>query len=173
MRMGDMDIRRMIAGTFANPVSIYTLKFLFAAAIAYALLIRYPQHKLIWAMNSIALVLSPIREESNVLIADRILANMLGAAVASILMLYDNPNIILGCIGIVITIILSKILNIYRTVRTAVVTLVIIMVPVYEGSRIMIAFERLFCVIIGCVIALIITLLADALIHRIFKQNAG
>ena len=56
--------------------------------------------------------------------------------------------------------------------RSALVAFVIIMIPVYEGSRVMIAFERLECVIIGCAIVWMITVLVDTVIDRIYPHDA-
>ena len=167
-----MYMRKKIAMVFRTPFLVYILEFLSASAIAYTLLILYPQHKLIWAMSSIALVISPKSAESKVLVFDRVRANIIGAAVASLLLLFFDPNMTLCCFGILLTIMVSKVLKVYKTVRSALVTFVIIMIPAYEGSRVMIALDRLFCVIIGCAIALTITFLVDTIIDRIFRHDS-
>jgi uncharacterized membrane protein YccC len=87
-----MYMRKKIAMVFRTPFLVYILEFLSASAIAYTLLILYPQHKLIWAMSSIALVISPKSAESKVLVFDRVRANIIGAAVASLLLLFFDPN---------------------------------------------------------------------------------
>jgi uncharacterized membrane protein YccC len=156
----------MFTAYVMNPTAIYIFEFLSASAIAYALLILYPEHRMVWAMTSIALVLTPKSDGSKSLINDRIRANILGAMVGFLIMIIREPTIYLFCLGTVLTIVISKYLNIYRTVRSSLVALVIIMIPVYHDPRATVAMERLFCVIIGCVIALLITLLFDFILSK-------
>jgi len=131
------------------------------------LLLLYPEHRLLWAMTSIALVLSPKSAESKSLLVDRIKANVLGGLVGFSIMIVHEPTIVLFCLGAVLTILLSRQLKIYRTVRSALVPLVIIMIPAYHEARAIVALERMSCVVIGCVIALLVTILFDFILSRI------
>lgn len=117
-------------------------------------------------MTSIALVLSPKSDESRALIRDRIQANLLGGGVGFVFVLLHEPTVVLFSIGVVLTVLLSRQLKIYKTVRSALVAFVIITIPAYPETRAVIAVERLACVVIGCVIALLVTLLADYLLAR-------
>lgn len=150
-----------------NTITIYILEFLSASSLAYLLLLLYPRHRLLWAMTSIALVLSPKSAESKSLLADRIKANILGGLVGFSIMIVHEPTILLFCLGAVLTILLSRQLKIYRTVRSALVPLVVVMIPAYHEARTIVALERMSCVVIGCVIALLTTLLFDYMLSRI------
>jgi uncharacterized membrane protein YccC len=154
----------MLQGGAKNPVIIYILEFLVASSVAYLLLTLFPEHSLLWSMTSIALVLTPKSEESIALIYGRITANILGSLVGFVIMLIHEPNIYLFCFGAVATVLLSKYLKVYTTVRSAVAALVLIMIPAYHEPRTMMAIERILCVIVGCVIALLVTILFDLLI---------
>ncbi len=160
----------MLRGGIGNPVVAYILEFLSASGVVYLLLTFYPQHRLLWAMTSIALVLTPKSEESRALIYARIRANILGSLVGFVIMLIHEPNIVLFCVGAVATILLCKALRMYATVRSAVVALIIIMVPVYSDAHTRIALERMICVITGCVVALLVTVFFDVLIGFLSRE---
>jgi|WetSurMetagenome_2_1015567.scaffolds.fasta_scaffold896002_1 uncharacterized membrane protein YccC len=150
-----------------HPVVVYILEFWAASAAAYGLLLLYPRHRLVWAMTSIALVLSVKSSESKKLIYDRIKANVLGAVVGGLLMLVPLPDSVLFCAGVCCTVFCCKYLGIYPVVRTALVALVIVMIPAYEEGRMIVAVERVSCVAIGCLIALAVTWLFDFLLGKI------
>ena len=150
-----------------NPTILYILEFLSASSLAYLLLLLYPQHRLLWAMTSIALVLSPESAESKSLLVERIKANVLGGLVGFSIMIVHEPTIYLFCLGTVLTILLSRQMRIYRTVRSALVPLVVIMIPDYHEARTVVALERMACVVIGCTIALATTLLFDFILAKI------
>lgn len=101
-------------------------------------------------------------------ISDGIQANIQGALVGFFMMLIHEPAVVLFCLGTVLTILLRRHLKIYRTVRSALVASVFITVPPYQELRKIIALERMVCVIIGCIIALLITLLFDYILAKIF-----
>jgi len=150
-----------------HPVTVYILEFWTASAAAYGLLLLYPRHRLVWAMTSIALVLSVKSPDSKKLIYDRIKANVLGAAVGGVLMPVPLPDFLLFCTGVCCTVLGCKYLGIYPIVRTALVALVIVMLPSYEEGRTIVAAERVSCVAIGCLIALAVTWLFDRILGKI------
>lgn len=156
----------MFKGGERNPLIIYILEFLAASGAAYTLFTIYPEHRLLWSMTSIALVLTPKSEESRALIYGRIKANILGSLVGFVIMLIHEPNIILFCAGAVAAILLSKYLKVYKTVRSAMVALVMIMIPSYQEPRAAVAIERIVCVVVGCAIAFLVTLLFDFLLAK-------
>jgi uncharacterized membrane protein YccC len=168
-----MNKQETLTNYMRNPTTIYILEFLSASTLAYLLLLLYPQHRLLWAMTSIALVLSPKSAESKSLLVDRIKANILGGLIGFSIMIVHEPTIVLFCLGAVLTILLSRQLKIYRTVRTALVPLVIIMIPAYREARTIVALERMSCVIIGCVIAFLVTILFDYILSRISLPDQG
>ena len=160
-----------ISGRIAT--AIYMAEFFLASGVAYLLVTLYPQHRLVWAMTSIALVLSPKSAESQTLIYDRIKANLLGAAVGYVALVVHEPIPVPFFAGVVLVVFLSRRLSIYPTVRTALVAFAILVVPEYEESRTVIALERMVCVGIGCLIALATTLLADLLLTRCTARPSG
>jgi uncharacterized membrane protein YccC len=150
---------------------IYILEFLCASGIAYLLVLMYPQYRLVWAMTSIAFVMSPKSDESRALIYGRIKANILGAVIGFAVMLIELPTVVLLGIGIVFTIFLTRHFKLYKTVRSALVALVIIIVPAYSEPHTSVALERAVCVLIGCVIALLVTFVFDSLISKYIPYN--
>jgi uncharacterized membrane protein YccC len=158
--------RKPAAFLAGHPVAVYILEFWTASAAAYGLLLLYPRHRLVWAMTSIALVLSVKSSDSQKLIYDRIKANVLGAAVGGVLMPVPLPDFLLFCAAVCCTVLGCKYLGIYPTVRTALVALVVVMIPPYEEGRTMVAVERVSCVAIGCLIALAVTWLFDLLLGK-------
>ncbi len=169
--------RKPAASLAGHPVAVYILEFWTASAAAYGLLLLYPRHRLVWAMTSIALVLSVKSSESKKSIYGRIKANVLGAAVGGILMLVPLPDFVLFCAGVCCTVFCCKYLGIYSVVRTALVALVIVMIPAYEEGRTIAAVERVSCVAIGCLIAFAVTWLFDCILGKIEapeeKPSAG
>lgn len=162
-----MNKLKAIASYLKNTTTLYIIEFLSASSLAYLLLLLYPRHRLLWAMSSIALVLSPKSAESKSLLVDRIKANILGGLIGFSIMIVHEPTILLFCLGTVLTILLSRLLKIYRTVRSALVPLVIVMIPAYQEARTIVALERISCVVIGCLIALLTTLLFDYILLNI------
>ena len=162
---------KRLADVLNNRVLIYIAEFLCASATAYLLVVLFPQHRFIWAMTSIAFVMAPKSDDSKALIYDRIKANILGSIVGFALMTIPFlPAVALLCGGIVLTILLSRALKIYKTVRSALVALVIIMIPSYHDPGTIIALERMLCVIMGCLIALSVTVLFDYAISKYGPQ---
>ena len=163
----------MLEEYLKKPVFIYILEFISATIVCYALYISYPQHRLIWAMTSISLVLTPKSEQSRALIYSRIKANLLGAFTGLLLLMIHKPGIIVFCLAAILTILLSNVFNIMDSVRSALVALIVIMIPEYRESSYVVALERVVCVVTGCVIALIVTYLFDFILIKLSEPDSG
>jgi uncharacterized membrane protein YgaE (UPF0421/DUF939 family) len=90
---------------------------------------------------------------------DRIKANTLGCTVGICLYPIQLPELALICIGITITIFLGIGLKISSTIRSALAGLIIVTLQVEQTKHWYIALERVICVVAGCVVALLITLI--------------
>jgi uncharacterized membrane protein YccC len=163
----------MLEEYLKKPVFIYILEFISATIVCYALYVSYPQHRLIWAMTSVSLVLTPRSEHSRALIYSRIKANLLGVFTGLLIMMIHKPGIIVFCVGAVLAILLSRMFNIMDSVRSALVALIVIMIPEYRESSYVVALERVVCVITGCVIALIVTYLFDFVLLKLSEPDRG
>jgi uncharacterized membrane protein YccC len=163
----------MLEEYLKKPVFIYILEFISATVVCYALYISYPQHRLIWAMTSVSLVLTPRSEQSRALIYNRIKANLMGAFTGLLIMMVHKPGIAVFCLGAVLTILLSNMFNIMDSVRSALVALIVIMIPEYRESSYVVALERVVCVITGCVIAFFVTYLFDFILLKLSGPDSG
>ncbi|WP_306350229.1 FUSC family protein [Flavobacterium sp. '19STA2R22 D10 B1'] len=153
-----------------KPVYIYMLKCAIGSCICYVLYDSFPQYPMVWTIVSALLVFSP--EVNNKLAYDRIKANIVGAIVGLLLYLFHFPNIILVPIGVVIVILFTTLLRLTDTTRSALAAVVIIMIQEERYKSWSVALERVGCVILGCSIGLIITILFTVVINYITrKQN--
>jgi len=110
-------------------------------------------------MISVLLVLSPESEDSNKLAFDRMKANVLGSSIGLILFLIHEPNLFLIGFGVVSAILIEIFLKLNNALRTMLAALVIVMIHEKTDSSWVIAVERVGCVITGCILALILTLI--------------
>lgn len=149
-----MDLRH-----FNTAVFIYILKCLAGLSICYALYIAFPQHQFYWSMISVLLSFAPDENHSNRLAYDRMKANVAGSVIGLLLFLMHTPTLIFLCFGVVITIAVGTLLQFENATRSALAAMMIVMLYEQKQSTWHVALERMFCVIIGCVIALAVTLL--------------
>lgn len=148
------------------PVILYIFEFLTATLIGYMLYRLFPDYHMIWAMTSIALVLSPKSIKSRALIYDRIKANILGVVIGFIVLVVHHPNIFTFCLGSIALILLSNYLKTLTTIRSSLIALVVVVIPEIHKTvpGLTVALDRIVCVIAGCIIALVVTILFDELI---------
>ena len=149
----------------------YIIKCLFGVVICYFLYKQFPQYPFYWSLISVAITVSP--DSSNKLAYDRIIANILGCVVALIIYPIEAPSLLLLCLGVGITIALGTLLKLTNVLRTALAALVIIIITEGEHRNWMIALERVGCVIIGCVVALAVTLIFNKVQHYRDKLTTG
>jgi len=135
---------------------VYIIKCLLGVIICYVLYKAIPQYPFYWSLVSVALATSV--DSNNNQAYDRIKANILGCTVGICLYPIQLPELLLICIGISITIFLGIGLKISSTIRSALAGLIIVTLQVEQTKHWYIALERVVCVVAGCVIALMITL---------------
>lgn len=156
---------------YKSYIGVYIFQCILGLSICYTLYKCFPQHQFYWSMISVVLVIAPNSEESNSLAFDRIKANILGSLIGLLLFLIRIPNLFLICIGVMLTIVIGVLLKLHAALRSALAALVIVMVH-EEGknSTWHIALERVGCVMIGCIIGLLITIVFNS--FRISKNKA-
>ncbi|MCO6460654.1 MAG: FUSC family protein [Saprospiraceae bacterium] len=136
--------------------SLYALRCIIGVVLCYVLFIYFPHLPFQWSMVSVVVAISPDNKVS--LAIDRMKANLLGCAIGFFLFFIHPPNLILLCIGVIMVIITGLYFELQGSIRSALAALVILMLyngPVHDWT---LAFNRLICVVIGCLIALIVTL---------------
>ncbi|AEV27932.1 putative membrane protein [Sphaerochaeta pleomorpha str. Grapes] len=147
---------------------LYLLKCLVGTIFCYALYKAIPQYHLYWSIISLLLVLAPDWNNSIQLPLNRIKANLTGGIVGLLCFFIPFPQLISLCIGVLATILVCSFLNYSQATRSALAALVIVFIQEFESAKWSIALERIFSVILGCLVALALTL-----IFRVFEEKAA
>lgn len=147
---------------------LYLLKCLLGTSFCYVLYKAFPQYHLYWSIISLLLVLAPDWNNSIQLPLLRIKANLTGGIIGLFCFFLPFPQLIALCIGVLATILVCSLLNFSQASRSALAALVIVLIQEYESAKWVIALERIFSVILGCLVALALTL-----IFRIFEEKAA
>lgn len=148
--------------------SLYLLKCIIGIIICYILYKEVPAYPFYWSMVSVVITISP--DNSNKLAYDRIIANMLGCGVALCLYPIHVSSMIILCAGVAITIIAGTLLRITAVLRSALAALVIVIVTEESHREWLVALERVGCVVVGCTVALGLTLLFNVIL-KIFNKR--
>jgi len=136
---------------------IYTIKCVVGVSICYIIYQLVPQYPFYWAIVSVVLAFSG--DNSNEQAYSRIKANVLGCTVGACLYPFHIPELVTLCLGVVITIIAGYLLHITTTIRTALAALIIVVIQVEQTKYWEVAIQRVVCVVTGCTIALLLTLI--------------
>jgi len=83
--------------------------------------------------------------------------NVIGSATGLLLYIINGPGLLLLSLGVVITIAICSLLKLITAGRTALVAMLVVMIHEKSGNNWEIALERAGCVIAGCAIALVIS----------------
>ncbi|MGF7231450.1 FUSC family protein [Arachidicoccus sp.] len=145
---------------------VYLAKCIIGLTITYTIYEMFPQHQFFWSVISVLLAFSPDDRDAKKVAYDRMKANVLGSVVGIIIFVIHDPNLFFMCFGVLMTIIIATILNIQATTRSALAAVIIVLLYEKENASYHMALERMFCVIIGCLIALLLTLLFDFTIYK-------
>lgn len=132
----------------------YMLKCLLGAGICYSLFILFPSMPFYWSIVSVLLVLAPADEEAMRFALDRMKANIIGATIGLLVFVLFSVSFISMMIGILLTIAVCTLINSGPAVRTALAALVIVLVQEGEQNNWLSAFSRMFCVCLGCFVAI-------------------
>ena len=141
---------------------VYVAKLIVGVIVCYILYKSFPQYPFYWSLVSVVLAISI--DNNNNQAYDRIKANTLGCAVGICLYPLDLPELLIICIGVIIIIFLGIGFKIIGTLRSALSSLIIVTLQVEQTKHWYIALERVGCVVTGCVVALLITVIANQLI---------
>ena len=136
---------------------IYLVKCIIGAVVCYLFSTFLPQYPIYWALISVVIVFSP--DNNNKLAYDRIKSNLLGAAIGLLLFYIPLPYVLLISLGVALTIVAGITLRLGNALRSALAAMLIVLIEENELNDWTIAFERVICVGIGCLVALAITYL--------------
>ena len=149
------DLNRL--NTIINTDNIlYATRCIIGVVLCYILYVKFPDLPFQWSMVSVVVAISPDNQIS--LAVDRMKANLVGCAIGFMLFFIHPPNLIMLCIGVVLVIIVGLYFELQGSIRSALAALVVLMLyngPVHDWR---LAMDRLICVVIGCLIALLVTL---------------
>lgn len=148
------------------PFLVYLAKCVIGLTITYSIYVAFPQHQFFWSVISVLLAFSPDDKDAKKVAFDRMKANILGSVVGMILFLIHYPNLLFMGIGVILTIVIATALNIQSTTRSALAAVIIVLLYEQENASWHMALERMICVIIGCLIALLLTLLFDFIFFK-------
>lgn len=161
----------MLSHSFKPAVFIYMLKCVVGLSVCYVLYINFPEHQFYWSMISVLLALAPEENDGNRLAYERIKANITGSVIGLVIFLIHPPNLFLLCLGVVLTIAAGVVLKLENATRSALAAVMIVTLYEQRQSSWHIAFERMFCVIAGCIVALVVTLVFSRVINIIRKSK--
>jgi uncharacterized membrane protein YgaE (UPF0421/DUF939 family) len=148
---------------------IYTLKCVAGLGIGYLLYVNFPGHQFYWSLISILLVIAPDPQDSSKLAFNRMAANIIGSIIGLFLFITNGPSFLLLAIGVIATIIICSLLRLITVGRTALAAVLIVMIHEKSGNSWEVAFERMICVIVGCLIGLAVSIIFDFLIKKIVR----
>lgn len=153
-------------------VAVYSAKCVAGLCIGYALYRFFPQHQFYWSLISILLVLAPDGSDSNKLAFERIVANILGSSIGLAVFLVHAPNLFLLCLGVVLTIAIGTALKLNAVIRSAMVSLIVVMLNEEQNHSWKVAVERIGCVVAGCAIAMLVTYVFNFLMPAKYGAQA-
>lgn len=135
----------------------YIVKCLIGSSICYALYRLFPEHQFQWSIISLLLVIAPEEKDSFRLSLDRMKANIIGAVVGLAAILLCGMNVAVLLISVLVTIIFCTYIKLGNASRSALAALIIVLTDEEHMAGGISAYERMFCVVAGCIIAIVIT----------------
>lgn len=154
-------IKRALQSTFIS----YTIRALTGFLVGYIILISFPQYDLFWMLLSIILVISPEEQDARKLTFERVVSNLIGSLSGLVGVLFDWVTAIKIPFAVILAIVLCRLFNLMKVVRSAVVAVLIILIEHKED--IYSPFERFFSVLVGCLIGLLVTVLMTYLMKKL------
>lgn len=147
---------------------LYATRCIIGVVICYVLFLYFPQLPFQWSVVSVVVAISP--DNSLALAFDRMKANLLGCAIGLILFFIHLPNLLMLCIGVVLVIVTGLYFKLQGSIRSALAAIVVLMVDSHHAHDWKLAMGRLGCVIIGCLIALLVTI-GFSLVFKLLKAK--
>lgn len=145
-------------------LSIYIGKVICGVLLSYAIAQYFPIFDFGWILISTFLVLSPEGKDALDVALIRIKANFVGAGTGLILLAFNLPILISICIGSAIALILCDLLKLSLGAKSTLAAVVIVLMNSDQNTFWSSPFHRVSSVIIGCILALIITYLFHTLL---------
>jgi len=139
---------------------LYTIKCLLGTAICYGFYKAFPQYYLLWSIVSLLLVLAPDPGNS---------ISLTGALVGLLCFTLPFHQLLNLLIGVVLTIFICSWLKFPTATRSALAALVIVLLQEFGKPMWSYALQRIFAVLLGCLVGLALTLAFQA-VERKFLQ---
>lgn len=144
---------------------IYIGKVICGVLLSFVIAQYFPVFDFGWIVISTFLVLSPEGKDALDVALIRIKANFVGAGTGLILLAFNLPILISICIGSAIALILCDLFKLSLGAKSTLAAVVIVLMNSDQNSFWSSPFHRVSSVIIGCILALLITYL----FHSILK----
>jgi len=150
---------------------IYLIKCVLGTITCYALYTSYPEYPFYWSIISCLLVFS--QENDRQLALNRIRANFLGSFVGLAVYFLPIPHLVMFCFGVAFTILLGILLKIEPTIRSALAAVIIVIINEDKADTAwVVSLYRAGCVLLGCLIALFISMFFNRLYKAFFNRVA-
>ncbi|ADF54797.1 FUSC family protein [Zunongwangia profunda] len=148
---------------------IYLIKCVLGTITCYALYASFPEYPFYWSIISCLLVFS--QENDRELALNRIKANFLGSFVGLAVYFLPIPQVVMFCLGVALTISLGIFLKIEPTIRSALAAVIIVIINEDKADTAwVVALQRAGCVLLGCLIALTISMFFNRLYKAFFNR---
>jgi len=140
-------------------LALYAAKCVACTAVVFLLAHLLGDAQVAWCLVSVVLVLSPDSRETFALTLSRVGANFVGGACSLLGLLSGLPDVAALCVTYVVTIAACAAVGLTASSRVALAAVTILMlqhradVPLWQS-----VFERIVAVVVGCVVALAVTL---------------
>ena len=125
-----------------------------------------------WAVVSAVLVLQPAFDQSFSTALVRVVANLFGAAVGSLITVSHGHSVEDICVALAVVIIVGERLRLDKGLRSACASVVIVMMST-ESSVLHRGVERASSVAVGCAVALMLQLLMQPIVSRLDHVFSG
>ena len=148
---------------------LYIIKCVTAAGLVFLLSPVIPGLNLSSCLISVVLVLSPDAEQTLAFVLSRIAANLVGGVSSLLCSLLGTPDVVTVSLAYALTITMCSLCRLMGSSRSALAAVTIILLHPSETRLWNSLLERASSVGVGCLIALLITLV----FHRRLSQSAG
>lgn len=153
--------RREFAGNIRSArFQAYLLKSAIGVSLCYGLHVLIPNRETLWSLVSVVLVLAPDDQDAIRLAFDRMKANSMGAFVGWLAAATLLPAWLALPLAVPSTILFCLLFRLGAATRSALAGLVIVYVRDPGVAAGVIAFDRVFFVVIGCLVGLLITVVS-------------
>ena len=148
---------------------IYLIKCIIGTIVCYGLYAAFPEYPFYWSIISCLLVFS--QENDRELALNRIRANFLGSSVGLAVYFFPIPHVVMFCLGVAFTIMLGILLKIEPTIRSALAAVIIVIINENKADTAwLVSLQRAGCVLLGCLIALFISMFFNRLYKAFFNR---